>query len=191
MLSLARGLAILLADRRQFPIPGEHPGWVRALAQKDNPFLYFDPGVWSLFVLAALAFVVLRFTVYGRHVYAIGSNESTARLCGVAVGRTKVWTYTLAGLLSGWAGVVMFAQSNGCNPSGSTGRELEVIAAVVIGGASLAGGQGTVGGALLGVLIWGVMTNGLGYINVHPEVKYLLMGAIVIINTALSRWRRA
>ncbi len=150
----------------------------------------FDPGVWSMFALAVVMAVVLRRTVFGRYCYAIGSNEATARLCGIAVEHTKVWIYVLAGLLTGWAGILVFAQGSGGDPTSSVGLELDVIAAVVIGGASLSGGQGSVSGTLMGVLILAILENGVNLFGVAVEVKYILIGAIVIINTALSQWQR-
>jgi ribose transport system permease protein len=189
MLSVARGLAFWLAERTVVPFPGEAPDWVVALARAKPDQGLFDPGVWSLFVLAAIAAVVLRFTVFGRYCYAIGANEATARLCGVAVGRHKVAVYTAAGLLTGWAGVLAFAQTSSGDPNSRVGLELEVIAAVVIGGASLSGGQGTVLGTLLGVLILGVLENGVNFSQVTLDVKYILIGVIVVVNTALSQWQ--
>ena len=98
--------------------------------------------------------------------------------------------YTLAGLLTGWAGVLAFAHhSGGADADLGKDLELEVIAAVVIGGASLRGGQGTVLGVLLGVLIWGVLENGVNQCGVPIEVKYILIGVILVANTALSQWR--
>jgi ribose transport system permease protein len=149
-----------------------------------------DPGVWSAALLAVGVAVLLRYTVFGRYCYAIGSNEATARLCGVNVGRTKVWIYTLAGLLTGWAGVLTFAQSTSGDPNIKTGLELDVIAAVVIGGASLSGGQGKVTGALLGVLILGVLETGVNFCGFPVELKYVLIGVIVVVNTALSQLGR-
>lgn len=190
MLSVARGLAIWLAGRSRVGFSGPRPEWVNALAQVSHDWLFFAPGVWSAAVLAMALFVVLRWTVFGRYCYAIGSSEPTARYCGVDVDRQKVWVYTLAGLFAGWAGVLLFAYGNGGDPNAGVGLELEVIAAVVIGGASLAGGQGTVGGAMLGVLILGVLENGVTFFNVPVEAKYVLIGSIVVINTALSGWQR-
>ena len=135
----------------------------------------FDPGVWSVVVLAGLVAVVLRFTVFGRYCYAIGSNEATARLCGMGVDRTKVWIYTLAGLFAGWAGILLFAHGSSGDPHAGKQLELEVIAAVVIGGASLTGGQGNVSGTLLGVLILGILENGVSVPRrahrnqIHPD----------------------
>jgi ribose transport system permease protein len=191
MMSLARGLAILLADRTRLSFIGDsRPGWVEALSRIDHKILFFDPGVWLLFVLSVLTWLVLNLSVFGRHVYAIGSNESTAHLCGVPVVRDKVWVYTIAGLFAGCGGILLFGQIGAGDPSAGSMRELEVIAAVVIGGASLTGGLGTVGGTLLGVLILGVLRRSLGLLNLPPEFQHILIGIIVVANTALSLWQR-
>ena len=107
-----------------------------------------------------------------------------------AVGRTRVLAYTLAGLLTGWAGVLLFAHGDSGNPSAGEGLELTVIAAVVIGGASLNGGKGTVLGALIGVLILGLLANGVSLFNVPVEVRYILEGGLILINAAIARWQR-
>ena len=190
MMSIARGLAYWLSGRTNVAFRGARPAWVTALGTSRVDYLLVSPGVWITGVLALGVAVLLRYTVFGRHCYAVGSNEATARLCGVNVGRTKILVYLLAGLLTGWAGILTFAQGTSGNPGSSVGLELDVIAAVVIGGASLAGGQGTVTGTLLGVLILGVMENGVSFSKVPVEVKYILIGAIVVINTALSQWQR-
>jgi ribose/xylose/arabinose/galactoside ABC-type transport system permease subunit len=191
MLSIARGLAFLLSERKPMSFPsGARPDWVASLAQTDSAYLVFSPGFYLLVVLALLVAAMLRYTVLGRYCYAIGSNEATARLCGVAIRRNKIVIYTLAGLLTGMAGVLSFAHVGSGDPSGSVGLELAVIAAVVIGGARLSGGQGTVTGTLLGVLILGILENGVTAFNVPVEVKYILIGAIIIANTALSQWQR-
>lgn len=192
MLSVARGLAVWLAGRNRISFPvGQRPGWVDALSRTQSDALFFDPGVWSLFALAGVTFVLLVFTTFGRYTYAIGANEGTARLCGIPVERYKVLIYAVAGLFTGWAGLLLFAHTNGGDPNAAVGLELEVIAAVVIGGASLTGGVGTVQGTMLGVLILGVLDNGVSFSNVPVEVKYILIGAIVVINTALSGWQRS
>ncbi|MFO0841338.1 MAG: ABC transporter permease [Gemmataceae bacterium] len=190
MMSIAKGLAVWLAGRTRVSFRGPRPGWVDALSRTSSDTFLFDPGVWSAALLAALTFVLLKFTVFGRYCYAIGANEPAAWLSGVPVSRTKVRVYTLAGLFAGWAGILLFAHGNGGDPGAAVGLELDVIAAVVIGGASLSGGQGTVGGALLGVLILGVLENGVEIFGVPVEVKYILIGVIVVVNTALSGWQR-
>jgi ribose transport system permease protein len=190
MFGIARGLAIWLAERRQVVFPGDsRPQWVDLLSQVDSAYL-FNPGFWSMVVLAGLVALLLRSTILGRYCYAIGSNEATARLCGVPVERNKVIIYTLAGLLTGWAGILHFAHGGSGDPSAGETLELQVIAAVVIGGAALTGGQGTVIGALLGVLILQVLGNGVNTFEVPVEVQYILMGVIIIANTALSQWQR-
>src|SRR5262249_53488289 len=156
------------------------------------------PGVWSALALAGGVAVLLRYTVFGRYCYAIGSNEATARLCGVPVPRTQGWVYVLAGLLAGLARRAAVPPRlpgqphprSGATPTAGAGREWTVIAAVVIGGASLSGGQGHVFGTLVGVLIWGIIDNGVGFFNADVEVKYILIGAFFIVNTALSQWQR-
>jgi ribose/xylose/arabinose/galactoside ABC-type transport system permease subunit len=190
MMSIARGLAVWLSGGRTIALPGARPAWIDALSRATGGRYLFDPGVWSMFALAAVVALVLHYTVFGRYGYAIGSNEAAARLCGVPVERIKVWIYLLAGLLTGWAGILVFAQGSGGDPTSSVGLELDVIAAVVIGGASLSGGQGNVSGTLMGVLILAVLENGVNVLGVALQVKYILIGAIVIINTALSQWER-
>ena len=190
MLSVARGLAIWLAGRTAVSFAGERPGWVDALSRSAHPWLVFGPSFWSVVVLAIVTALLLRFTVFGLHVRAIGANEPATRMCGVPVDRDKAWVYSLSGLCVGWAGVLVFAQSNGGDPNAAVGLELEVIAAVVIGGASLAGGIGSVGGTMLGALILGVLGNGVTFCGVPVEVKYVLIGTIVVVNTALSGWTR-
>lgn len=189
MLGIARGLAVWLAERTTLAFPiGARPQWVEWLASAQTEFT--NPGLWSLVFLAILTAVVLHHTVFGRHVYAVGSNEAAARLCGVNVKRTRLIVYTLAGLLTGWAGVILFAHSNSGNPTLGEQMELDVITAVVIGGASLSGGKGTVTGALLGVAILGLIKNGVSLFNVPVEMQYILIGVLLLANVALNRWRR-
>jgi ribose/xylose/arabinose/galactoside ABC-type transport system permease subunit len=191
MLSVARGLALWVAGRHRITFSSAaQPDWVTLLQKAKAPHTIFDPGVWSVLALAVVVAVVLRYTVFGRYCYALGSNEATARLCGVPVARTKVGVYVLAGALAGWAGVLTFAHSSSGDPNAGVGLELIVIAAVVIGGASLSGGQGNVFGTLVGVLIWGLIDNGVSFFNANVEVKYVLIGGFFIVNTALSQWQR-
>lgn len=187
MLSIARGTAIWLADRAPIAFPvNARPEWVEVLSRST----LYNPGFFSMILLAIVVAAMLRSTVFGRHIFAVGSNESTARLCGVNVERTKVMVYTLSGLLTGWAGILMFAHGDSGNPSAGEGLELAVIAAVVIGGASLTGGRGTVIGTLIGVLVLGLLENGVNLCNVPVEIKYILIGVIILANAALSRWQR-
>lgn len=186
MFGVARGLAVWLAERTTLAFPGGvTPDWVVTVGKTS----FLNPGLLSLVILAALVAVLLHLTVFGRHLYAVGSNEATARLCGVDVRRTKLGVYTLSGLLTGWAGVLMFAHSNSGNPTLGEQLELDVITAVVIGGASLSGGRGTVVGALLGVAILGLIKNGVSLFNVPVEMQYILIGVLLLANVALGRRR--
>jgi ribose transport system permease protein len=186
MFGIARGVAVWLAERTTLAFPvGARPGWVESLSLTS----FGNPGLWSLLLLAVVIAVVLHATVFGRHVYAVGSNEAAARLCGVNVARTRIGVYTLAGLLTGWAGVLLFAHSNSGNPTLGEQLELDVITAVVIGGASLTGGRGTVIGAILGGAILGIIKNGVSLFNVPVEMQYILIGVLLLANVALNRWR--
>lgn len=205
MFSIARGVAVWLAERRlvDFP-PGGRPRWVEDLATVhpgssivvdgqpvfQPAWYFFGPGFWLLMLLAAATALLLKATILGRYIYAIGSNEATARLCGVPVERTKLTVYVLAGLLTGLGGILLFAHGGSGDPSGAEGMELQVIAAVVIGGAALTGGVGTVTGTLLGVLILEVLSNGVSLFNVPVEIRHILIGIIIIANTALSEWQK-
>jgi ribose transport system permease protein len=191
MMTIARGLAFALAARVDMTFPRDaRPGWVDALARANDPTFYFYPGFWLLLVLSIAVAVLMHRTVLGRYVFALGSNEATARLCGVPVARTRIAIYGLAGLLIGMAGILSFAQLGSGTPGGNIGLELEVIAAVVIGGARLTGGQGTVTGTMLGVLTMGVLAIGVTACEVSVEVKAILVGFIIIAMMALSQWRR-
>ncbi|MGH9677016.1 MAG: ABC transporter permease, partial [Candidatus Acidiferrum sp.] len=110
MYSVARGLAFWLAGRTRISFRGQRPGWIEALSQARSDYL-FDPGVWIVAAIAIAVAILLRNTVFGRYCSAIGSNEETARLCGVSVNRQKILIYTLAGLLTGLAGILVFAHT--------------------------------------------------------------------------------
>ena len=135
-------------------------------------WLLLAPGVWVFLGLSILVAIVLRYSLLGRYIYAIGSNEATARLCGINVPVIKVMVYTIGGLATGLAGVLQFASLGAMgDPTTAGGLELQVIAAVVIGGGSLSGGEGTVMGTLIGCLIMQVLKNGCvhaGYSQSQP-----------------------
>ena len=137
-MSILRGAAKGLADEQKIDVD---PRGLDALLAPPEHGL-FPSGVWIAVAVAVLAAVTLRSTRFGRHVFAVGSNEATARLCGVEVDRVRVAVYAIAGLLAGLAGVMEFSTLTVGDPTDSIGLELEVIAAVVIGGASLSGAKG-------------------------------------------------
>jgi ribose/xylose/arabinose/galactoside ABC-type transport system permease subunit len=133
----------------------------------------------------------LRFSLPGRYAYAIGSNESTARLCGINVPGMKVLIYAFGGLTAGLAGVLQFATMGGVGaPTTAMGLELQVIAAVVIGGGSLSGGEGTVLGTLIGCLIMSVLHNGCVHAGIPNASQDIIIGVIIVVAVALDRLRR-
>ncbi len=198
MMGIARGVGIYFTDggRLDFPSGTEAAPWMKALGA-INPasispswsWMIFAPSVWSVVLLAIIAALVLRYTVLGRHCFAIGSNEATARLCGVRVERTKIILYSLAGLLTGWAGVLQFCRTNAGSHDVAAGIELSVIAAVVIGGGNLNGGEGTILGTIIGALIMSVLENGCSRLNLQPDVRYVIIAGIILGVAALNSWR--
>jgi ribose transport system permease protein len=147
-------------------------------------------GVWLMLGFAALVALALRYTRFGRHVFAVGSNELSARLCGVPVERVKLLVYTLGGLFAGIGGVLQFAYLTGGDPTTASGLELNIIAAVVIGGASLTGGQGTITGTLIGALIMSVVANGCTKVGLSNWVQEIVTGGIIIAAVLLDYLRR-
>jgi ribose transport system permease protein len=147
-------------------------------------------GVWLAVALAVLAAVALHYTVFGRHVVAIGSNAQTARLCGVPVERVVIAVYALCGALTGIAGVLEFSTLTVGDPTDSLGLELEAIAAVVIGGGSLAGGQGSIAGAMIGALLMTVIKTGCTHVGLPNWVQEILTGAIIVVAVGIDRLRQ-
>jgi ribose/xylose/arabinose/galactoside ABC-type transport system permease subunit len=185
----AKGLA---SNQTIYPPEAWHATRLYGLLQPlpDNRRWMLVPGgVWIMLFLVVLVAAVLRYTRFGRHVFAIGSNEQTARLCGVPVGRTKLLIYLLGSAFAGLAGIVEFSRLTTGDPTTRTGAELDVIAAVVIGGASLSGGQGSVLGSLIGALIMTMVANGCNKLGLPNWVQEIATGAIIIFAVALDRLR--
>jgi ribose/xylose/arabinose/galactoside ABC-type transport system permease subunit len=146
--------------------------------------------VWFLLVMALIVWVMLRKTTWGRYVVAIGSNEATARLCGIRVSLVKISVYTICGLFTGLAGIMQFAEMNGTgDPVVAAGLELEVIAAVVIGGASLAGGEGSILGTLVGAFIMRVLRSGCVHAGIPNATQDILIGVIIVAAVAMDQLR--
>lgn len=188
-MGIARGLAKYLADEQKVDAP---VGGLSALMAKtpDPAWLLLSPGVWLMLGLAAVAALVLARTVFGVHALAVGSSEPTARLCGVRVERVKLAIYTLSGLCAGLAGSLQLARLTVGDPTTALGKELDVIAAVVIGGGSLAGGSGSILGSLLGAFLMTVLANGCTLLGVPNYVQEMLVGAIIVIAVAADELRR-
>ena len=188
MLGVARGVAKWLAGQQTVNVPET---WVNELAVTfpQPEWLLVAPGVWLTLALAILTAAVLRRTVFGRRVFAIGSNEAAARACGVAVDRLKVWIYGLAGLLFGLSGVMQMSRLRQGDPTVAIGTELDVIAAVVIGGGSLNGGVGSVLGSMVGASIMAVLRNGSQQMGWPNYIQEIIIGAIIVLAVAVDRMR--
>ncbi len=189
-MSIVRGLAKSIASNQAISIPRQSP--VIALMAVDHPERFFPlpPGVWIMIALGALTALVLRQSIFGRHVVAIGSNEATARLCGVRVRTTKVAVYALAGLCFGLAGLLQLARLTQGAPTVAVGLELDIIAAVVIGGASLSGGTGSVLGALVGAFLMALLRSGSTQIGWDNEVQEIIIGLVIVLAVGLDKWRQ-
>lgn len=199
------GVAKILAEETTVrPRIEQIPSWLEDLVSPTAPWrtgdkwsdaapdlLFNHPvGVWVGIILAVAMMVVLRYTVLGRHIFAMGSNEATARLCGVPVRRTRVVIYALAGLLVGAAGVLQFARLSAGSPKDGVGMELRIIAAVVIGGASLNGGRGTILGTLTGAAIMNVIVSGCTTLNLSNSIQDIVIGSIIVGAVTLDQWRQ-
>ncbi len=209
-LKVFRGGAKWLSESTPVYIPaGSKAGWFRQVMSIERPapewadrfggttgtiireLTMLAPGVWILLGLSVVLALGLRSSLLGRYAYAVGSNEATARLCGIGVPGVKLAVYGIAGLLTGLAGCFQFLFLDGTgDPTTTDGLELQVIAAVVIGGGSLAGGEGTVLGTLIGCLIMSVLNNGCVHAGIPNASQDVIIGGIIIAAVALDRYRR-
>jgi ribose/xylose/arabinose/galactoside ABC-type transport system permease subunit len=193
LMGALRGAAIMVAGQGGvvYPPPALRHSWIGSLLslQPASKWLIIPPGVWLLVILSLLVAGMLRYTKFGRHVFAIGSNEQTARLCGINIGRTKLLIYAVAGGLVGIAAVLHFSFLFQGDATSANGLELDVIAAVVIGGASLSGGEGTILGSLAGALMMSAVANGCGNMGWPNPVQQIVTGGIIIIAATLDRLR--
>jgi ribose/xylose/arabinose/galactoside ABC-type transport system permease subunit len=189
MMLLVRGTAKGLSREQRVDAPETWlNGLLASLAPSDR-WMLVPPGVWLLVAASVAIGLVLRYSRFGRYVFAIGSNEQTARLCGVPVERVKLGIYTLGGLFGGMAGIMQFSRLTVGDPTVAVGLELDVIAAVVIGGGSLSGGEGSVLGSLVGALIMSVIRAGCSQMGLPNWVQEIITGIIIIAAVAIDRLR--
>ena len=182
MLTIARGATLVYTDGR--PITGLPDAFVWLGA---GEIARIPVPVVIMTVVFAASYVVLTQTVLGRYIYAIGGNEEAARLSGVNVTFYKTAAYTIAGVLSALSGVILTARLNSAQPTAGMGYELDAIAAVVLGGTTLAGGEGGIGGTLLGAFIIGVLNNGLNLLNVSSFYQQVVKGVVILLAVLLDR----
>ena len=182
-LSIARGIVMLVTNTRPVVITNQ------------NYFKIFGEGhllgipspiVWTIVIIAG-GITALHYSAFGREVFAAGGNATAARYSGINVDRVKVTALTLSGLLAGLSGLVLSARSHAARPDVGAGIELDVITAVILGGAALSGGRGTIPGMLVGSLIIGILNNGLVPIGVDPSLQIVIKGLIIWISVSVSR----
>ena len=189
-MGILRGAAKGLAGEQKIDAPLT---WLNELVTElpsGSKWMVFPPGVWILVGMALLVAGILHYTRLGRHIFAIGSNEKTARLAGVQVRGVKVAVYTMCSGLAGLAGVMQFSRLTVGDPTVALGFELDVIAAVVIGGGSLAGWEGSVAGSLFGALLMTLIRTGCTHMGISNWVQEIITGLIIVIAVALDRLRQ-
>ena len=193
MLNVAKGLSLVITDLSPIYFPYE-TGWDRlamgSVLGSIIPGFDIPNAVLIMFASAVLAGVILSKTVIGRYTFAIGSNEEAARLSGVNVTLWKTVIYALGGFFVGIAGVVIASRLNSAQPALGQGYELDAIAAAVIGGVSLSGGEGSMVGTIIGAFIISTLTNGLRILSVPQEWQIVVTGLIIILSVVLDILRR-
>ncbi len=184
-----RGSAKGLANEQMIVPPDS---WLTKLLNTltdEQGWMLLPPGVWMMLILAVLIAIMLKYTRAGRYMFAVGSNEVAARICGVPVERTKMSVYMLGSGFAALAGILQFSYLTVGDPTTAAGMELDIIAAVVIGGGSLAGGEGTILGTLVGALIMTTVGNGCTKMEFPNWVQEIVAGGIIVIAVALDRFR--
>jgi ribose transport system permease protein len=181
-MTVFRGLTLVYTEGR--PITGLNEDF--ALLGKGFFLEIPMPVIWMLISFAILYFL-LRHTTFGRHVYALGSNEEATKLSGINTGKVKVLVYSISGLFAALSGIILTSRLNSAQPTAGTSYELDAIAAVVLGGTSLSGGRGWIVGTLIGAMIIGVLDNGLNLLNVSSFYQSVVKGAVILIAVLLDR----
>ncbi len=185
MMTICRGVVFIITGGFT---EGELPAGFGWLGRGHLWFLPIPVVVMAL--LFAAGYLLLDQTAFGRHIYALGGNEEASRLSGIRVRRTKILVYSLNGLLGGLAGVTLAARLGAGAPNSGLGYELDVIAAVVVGGTSLSGGRGSMIGTLAGTVFIGVLNNGLNLANVDPYMQKVALGVVILAAVWLDQMQK-
>ena len=180
MMVTARGVAKWWSNGNPVSFPTEGYAWIGSGMM---------PVVWFV-LLAVLFHLVLKYTVYGKHTYAIGSNEDAARMSGIKVDRHKVLVYTIAATLAAVAAIVVSSKNLTAQAGMGIMYELDAIAMAVIGGVSLSGGRGSIVGTVLGALIFGVIISGFTFLRLDAFYQEMVKGAIIVAAVVLDQWRQ-
>jgi ribose transport system permease protein len=189
MMLVAQGLALVLSDSTPIYFD-QTPSYIDISIGSIIPGTDFPNAVLILALAAVVAGVLLNKTVLGRYTYSIGSNEEATALSGIDVRRWKILIYTLAGLFTGLAGVMISARLGSAQPATGMGYELQAIAAVVIGGTSLSGGKGSIVGTVIGALIISVLNNGLQIMSIPQEWQNVILGCVILLAVYADRARK-
>ncbi|MBE0689908.1 MAG: ABC transporter permease, partial [Anaerolineae bacterium] len=194
-LATFQGIALLITQGLPIPSFSSDPGFRNALPEQliwlGSGRIANIPIPAVIAVLVAIAaWFVLRYTALGRSIYALGGNREAARVSGINVDSTRIWVYVVSGLLAAIAGFVLVGRLNSANALMGQGQELDSIAAVVIGGTNLFGGEGSVFGSAIGALITGVLSNGLNLLNVSSFWQQVIQGIVIVGVVIFDQWRR-
>lgn len=185
MMEVVRGLAFLASGGESVAIPLQ--GFYEL---GSGGMLGLSWPIWSMLLSFGVFGVILKRTVFGRNILAIGGNPEAARLAGVPIVRVRILVFTLQGLVAGLAGIILAARITSGQPNTSVGLELAVISACVLGGVSLSGGLATIGGVIIGVLIMGAAQNALNLLNVPTFYQYVVRGGILLLAVVADRLRQ-
>ena len=188
------GIGQIISGESTVYAPKENiPDWLSLCYTGSNSEQYLIPKIPTSVLLAITLGIgvatMMRYTVFGRNVFAIGSSESTARLCGINVPGTVIAVYTIAGFFVAIGGLLYFADVKNGNPSDGTGKELEIIAAVVLGGGSLSGGRGSIFGTMVGALIITAIRSGCSQLSIPNTYTHIIIGCIIIIAVIVDQLR--
>jgi erythritol transport system permease protein len=188
-LYIARGTALLISNGHTFPnLAGDPSRSNTGFTSIGQSFLFGIPTpVWLMAIIAVLAAAVAAKTPFGRHIYAVGGNERAARLAGIRTERVKIATYVFSGLCAALVGIIIASQLEAAHPATGESFELNAIAAVVLGGTSLMGGRGSIGGSLIGAFVIGVLADGLVMLGVSEFWQIVIKGVVIVLAVAVDQ----